>query len=161
MAVYITSPDYLGNQAKIFELANVCHKYDVLLLVDNAHGAYLKFLPTSLHPIDLGCDMCCDSAHKTLPVLTGGAYLHLSKKRLSFLDSDVKEAFRLFGSTSPSYLILQSLDLANVYLEQLTNKLTDFIPIIDTMKQKLIENGYQLIGNEPLKLTNCYKGLWI
>lgn len=157
VAVYITSPDYLGNQAKIFELANVCHKYDVLLLVDNAHGAYLKFLPTSLHPIDLGCDMCCDSAHKTLPVLTGGAYLHLSKKRLSFLDSDVKEAFRLFGSTSPSYLILQSLDLANVYLEQLTNKLTDFIPIIDTMKQKLIENGYQLIGNEPLKLTIATK----
>ena len=101
--------------------------------------------------------MCCDSAHKTLPVLTGGAYLHLSKKRLSFLDSDVKEAFRLFGSTSPSYLILQSLDLANVYLEQLTNKLTDFIPIIDTMKQKLVENGYQLIGNEPLKLTIATK----
>ena len=101
--------------------------------------------------------MCCDSAHKTLPVLTGGAYLHLSKKRLSFLDSDVKEAFRLFGSSSPSYLILQSLDLANVYLEQLTNKLTDFIPIIDTMKQKLIENGYQLIGNEPLKLTIATK----
>ena len=77
-AVYLTSPDYLGNTADIRRLAEVCHRWGVLLAVDNAHGAYLKFLPKSMHPIDLGADICCDSAHKTLPVLTGGAYLHLS-----------------------------------------------------------------------------------
>ncbi|MBQ7283693.1 MAG: aminotransferase class V-fold PLP-dependent enzyme, partial [Oscillospiraceae bacterium] len=64
-AVYITSPDYLGNVADIKAIAEVCHKYGALLVVDNAHGAYLKFLPQSLHPIDLGADLCCDSAHKT------------------------------------------------------------------------------------------------
>ena len=79
-AVYITSPDYLGNIADVMGIAEVCHSYDVPLLVDNAHGAYLKFLPESCHPIDEGADMCCDSAHKTLPVLTGGAYLHISKR---------------------------------------------------------------------------------
>ena len=76
-AVYVTSPDYLGNLLYIDALAAVCHRYGSLLLVDNAHGAYLKFLPDSRHPMDLGADLCCDSAHKTLPVLTGGAYLHI------------------------------------------------------------------------------------
>ena len=77
-AVYLTSPDYLGGMAQIPALAQVCHQHGTLLLVDNAHGAYLRFLQPSLHPLDLGADLCCDSAHKTLPVLTGGAYLHLS-----------------------------------------------------------------------------------
>ena len=72
IAVYITSPDYLGNVADIQGLAEVCHRYGTYLLVDNAHGAYLHFLDR--HPMDLGADLCCDSAHKTLPVLTGGAY---------------------------------------------------------------------------------------
>ena len=72
-AFYVTSPDYLGNMADIRELADVCHTCGVMLLVDNAHGAYLRFLDRPMHPMDLGADMCCDSAHKTLPVLTGGA----------------------------------------------------------------------------------------
>ena len=72
-AVYVTSPDYLGNLLDIGALAEVAHRHGCLLLVDNAHGAYLKFLPQSLHPMDLGADICCDSAHKTLPALTGAA----------------------------------------------------------------------------------------
>jgi arginine/lysine/ornithine decarboxylase len=63
----------------ISALSRVCKKYDVPLLVDNAHGAYLRFLENDMHPITQGADMCCDSAHKTLPVITGGAYLHISK----------------------------------------------------------------------------------
>ena len=77
-ALYVTSPDYLGHMADLAALSKVCHDRGMLLLVDNAHGAYLTFLPKSLHPMDLGADLCCDSAHKTLPVLTGGAYLHIA-----------------------------------------------------------------------------------
>ena len=77
-AVYVTSPDYLGNLADIPALAEVCHAHKTPLLADNAHGAYLCFLAPSRHPLDLGADLCCDSAHKTLPVLTGGAYLHVA-----------------------------------------------------------------------------------
>ena len=79
-AVYITAPDYLGYRPDIKALAAVCKEASIPLLVDNAHGAYLKFLQPSLHPIDLGAAMSCDSAHKTLPVLTGGAYLQLSEE---------------------------------------------------------------------------------
>lgn len=153
VAIYVTSPDYLGNQLDIRTLAEVCHRHGVLLAVDNAHGAYLKFLPHSQHPIDLGADICCDSAHKTLPVLTGGAYLHLSHAMDEVIGAQAKQALALFGSTSPSYLILQSLDAANVYLEAYTSKLKTFIMQIDKLKQSLHQHGYLLCGNEPLKLT--------
>ena len=114
LGVYITSPDYLGGMQDVEALAAVCDAFGVPLLVDNAHGAYLRFLPGEpLHPIALGAAMCCDSAHKTLPVVTGGAYLHLGTKAPVQDEAAVRGALALFGSTSPSYLILQSLDACN------------------------------------------------
>jgi len=154
VAVYVTSPDYLGNTLDIGGISQVCHKNGVMLLVDNAHGAYLKFLPQSCHPIDLGADLCCDSAHKTLPVVTGGAYLHISKTAPRFLADFADSGMSLFASTSPSYLILQSLDMANKYLSQgYSQRLADFVTKVDALKKTLKENGYQLFGNEPLKIT--------
>ena len=153
VAVYVTSPDYLGKIADIRGLADVCHQHEVLLAVDNAHGAYMRFLPESMHPIDLGADLCCDSAHKTLPVLTGGAYLHLSAKLDAALGSQAKNALMIFGSTSPSYLILQSLDAANRYLEEYPTRLKDQLPRIASFKASLRRYGYTLYGSEPLKLT--------
>lgn len=154
IAVYLTSPDYLGNRVDISAIAKVCHKYGILLLVDNAHGAYLKFLPKSEHPMDLGADMCCDSAHKTLPALTGAAYLHVGKHLSESYGMQAKNAMALFGSTSPSYLILQSLDMVNPYLaEDYKEKLKTFVAHIDAMKIKLQQAGFRLIGNEPLKIT--------
>ncbi len=153
MAVYLTSPDYLGNMADIASLAAICHKHHVLLAVDNAHGAYLKFLPDSLHPMDLGADLCCDSAHKTLPALTGGAYLHLSGNMERAVGKHAKQGLMLFGSTSPSYLILQSLDAVNGYLEGYPERLKSYISRIWELKEKLVGHGYRLHGQEPLKIT--------
>lgn len=106
-AVYITSPDYHGQLADIKGIAEVCHRYDKPLLVDNAHGAHLKFLPESLFPTDFGADICVSSAHKTLPVITGGAFVSFGDR---YSREDVKKKMSIFGSTSPSYLILLSLD---------------------------------------------------
>lgn len=153
-ALYLTSPDYLGNVADIASIAEVCHRYGMLLLVDCAHGAYLRFLPTSLYPTDLGADMCCSSAHKTLPVLTGGAYLHISKNADASLLDAAKNSLALFGSTSPSYLILQSLDAANAYLaNDCRENLSRTVARLDELKKRLALHGYQLVGNEPLKIT--------
>lgn len=153
-AVYITSPDYLGNIADIKGISAVCKKHGVLLIVDNAHGAYLNFLPESMHPIALGADICCDSAHKTLPVLTGGAYLHISKNAPEMLCEQAENAMSLFASTSPSYLILQSLDAANAYLaDRYRERLAYYIKEVSKLKETLLKAGYDLIGNEPMKLT--------
>lgn len=154
VAVYLTSPDYLGNTAEVEALAQVCHRHETLLLVDCAHGAYLRFLPESRHPMDLGADLCCASAHKTLPVLTGGAYLHLSRRLPDSFSRQAKSALALFGSTSPSYLILQSLDRANPYLSQAyPERLAAFLPQVQKLKDRLAACGYCLQGDEPLKLT--------
>lgn len=154
VAVYVTSPDYLGNTVDIASVSEVCHKNGVLLVVDNAHGAYLKFLSESLHPIDLGADICCDSAHKTLPALTGAAYLHISLKAPSIFSKMVKYAFSMFGSTSPSYLILRSLDLLNPYLkDKYRFELSDILHCISSIRMNMESNGYRLIGDEPLKIT--------
>ncbi len=278
-AVYLTCPDYLGFLPDLKPLAEACHAHGALLLVDNAHGAYLRFLSPSRHPMDLGADLCCDSAHKTLPVLTGGAYLHIKASedepacrdgsqpsapsdeasgdkpacrdgsqpsapseeasgdgRDGFLASlgmtergsravrdgsqpsapsdeasgdggdgflaslgmteqgsravrdgsqpsapsdeasgdggdgflaslgmteqgsrAVRDALALFGSTSPSYLILQSLDLANPYMEALPEKLAAFLPRAEALKARLRAEGWNVVGDEPLKLTiSCH-----
>lgn len=153
-AVYLTSPDYLGNVLDIKALAKVCHAHGALLLVDNAHGAYLKFLSPSRHPIDLGADACCDSAHKTLPALTGSAYMHISKHAPRVFAQNAKKALAFFGSTSPSYLILQSLDLVNRYLSDgYRERLSAFTGEIEARKELLLKNGYSFLGSEPLKLT--------
>ena len=153
-AVYITSPDYLGNVQPVAALAKVCHAHGAPLLVDNAHGAYLHFLPVPAHPLDEGADLCCDSAHKTLPVLTGGAYLHLGHGLLKAEEGEVRAALSLFGSTSPSYLILQSLDACNRYLaDEARPKLAACVRAVEALKADLAAQGWAVAESEPLKVT--------
>jgi arginine/lysine/ornithine decarboxylase len=100
--------------------------------------------------MDLGADLCCSSAHKTLPVLTGGAYLHTS----SAMSPLAKNALALFGSTSPSYLILQSLDAVNRLLaDEYAKRLNDFIGAAADCKLRLSSHGFAFLGDEPTKLT--------
>lgn len=151
-AVYITSPDYLGNIQNIPEISGVCKKHGIPLLVDNAHGAYLGFLKNSMHPIHLGADMCCDSAHKTLPVLTGGAYLHIAKN--AEYSAGAREKLSIFSSTSPSYLTLQSLDLCNKYLaDGFTEKLESCINKTNEVKHFIKSLCFSIFDTEPLKIT--------
>ena len=160
--VYITSPDYLGGVQDIAALTEVCKDFDVRLLVDNAHGAYLRFLPQGgQHPIALGAAMCCDSGHKTLPVVTGGAYLHLGKNAPVQDEAAVRNALALFGSTSPSYLILQSLDKCNQILsEGYPLRLLQCCGHLTRLRRELNEaaaakhcSGPLALESEPLKVT--------
>lgn len=148
-AVYITSPDYLGNVLDVEGISRVCDDFSVPLLVDNAHGAYLAFLSPSEHPIAKGAAMCSDSAHKTLPVLTGGAYLHISKKFQHF-QKWARSSLSLFASTSPSYLIMSSLDLANEYISDgYGDRLSAFVKRVNEIKLK-----HALpLDTEPLKIV--------
>ena len=153
-AVFVTSPDYLGNLLDIAALSRVCRAHGVPLLVDNAHGAYTAFSHTVCHPMALGATMCADSAHKTLPALTGTAYLHIAKDAPAAFFEGAKQAMALFASSSPSYLLLQSLDLCNAYLaDEFPAQLADCTARVFGLKELLASLGYELLGDEPLKIT--------
>lgn len=152
-AVYLTSPDYLGNILDVAAISAVCREHGLPLLVDNAHGAYLKFLPEDIHPITLGATMCADSAHKTLPVLTGGAYLHISSAYPEYSER-ARRALSLFASTSPSYLTLCSLDLCNERLsEDYPEKLAELVEKTAEIKAKITSLGLEVCDSEPLKIV--------
>ncbi len=152
-ALFLTCPDYLGRMAELRALAEVCHRRGLLLLVDGAHGALHRFLTPSLFAVDCEADLVCTSAHKTLPVLTGGAYLHLSPRLPAFFRQNAKEALSLFGSSSPSYLILESLDLANRRLSDYPSLLPAFLARLSEMKKRLSARGYSFYGEDPFRLT--------
>jgi arginine/lysine/ornithine decarboxylase len=142
-AVFITSIDYYGNVSDIKRIAEACGK--IPLLVDNAHGAYLTLL--GRHPITQGAAMCADSAHKTLPALTGAAYLHISDERFI---SGAEAAINLFGTSSPSYLILESLDLCNKHIAESKTKA---FRLVESLKHELIQLGYSVRESDPLRIT--------
>lgn len=147
--LYVTSPDYTGHTADIAALAEICRKYGAPLLVDNAHGAHMRFFEESRHPINLGADMCCDSAHKMLPALTGAAMLHASGERYGAL---LKQYMSLFGSTSPSYLIMASLDLCCRYAdEEIRRDIADNLRYIAEFCSRF--GGLSFMEGEPFHIT--------
>jgi len=147
---YVTSPDYTGKLADIANLSKICHKYNAPLIVDNAHGSHLHFFERSMHPIALGADMCCDSAHKMLPALTGASMLHVSDKKYS---ENMKQYMTLFCSTSPSYLIMLSLDLCTEYISaDIKHDIKENCNMIDSLKEKF--SGKIIFADtEPFHIT--------
>lgn len=153
--VYVTSPDYLGHQLDIAGLAALCHTHGAPLLVDNAHGAHLAFLRENRHPIALGADYCCDSAHKMLPALTGAALLHCRKPEEI---PALKSSMQLFGSTSPSYLIMQSLESCTAYLAmQGREEIRRCAEHAEELRRKFADQ-FEFVGTDPLHLTIAANG---
>ncbi|MCL2036120.1 MAG: DegT/DnrJ/EryC1/StrS family aminotransferase [Oscillospiraceae bacterium] len=147
-AIFATNIDYYGNMADIPAIAEVCRRHKIPLLTDNAHGAYLIFNDT--HPIQLGAAMSADSAHKTLPALTGAAYLHIAD--LSYA-AQAESGIALFGSTSPSYLILDSLDLCNLHISEQKSSAVEAFEAVKELKNRLSEAGYSLRQTDRLRIT--------
>ena len=119
-AVMLTSPTYYGDMADIRTISDYLTSFDIPLLVDEAHGAHL------IHPqlprrsaIFEGASAVVQSAHKTLPALTMGAWVHY-KDHID--EARLKHALSSFQTSSPSYLVMASLDYARSYLERLTDE---------------------------------------
>ncbi len=147
--VYVTSPDYTGVMQDIAALAALCHAQDAPLLVDNAHGAHLAFLAENRHPMALGADYCCDSAHKMLPALTGAALLHCRNAAMAPV---MKQHMQMFGSTSPSYPIMQSIESCTHWLAARPDAVRLCEQRAAMLRQRLTPK-YTLRGEEPLHLT--------
>ena len=115
-----------------------------------------------MHPITLGADMCCDSAHKTLPALTGAGYLHIAKSDLYGFSENSLKAMGIFGSTSPSYIIMQSLDLCNEYLDSsIRNDIKNTIKKCEKISDALRKIGVCNVSEEPLKITCDFRNYYL
>ena len=151
-AVFVTSPDYFGQILEIDKIKEECK--NIPLLVDNSHGSHLLFFDK--HPLQLGADLCADSAHKTLPVLTGGAWLHVSKsfaEKNNVTYHDIKDKMQIFASTSPSFLTLLSLEECSVWLKnhgkQEFEKLKSRVDIVKQNAKNFIVDKFI----DPVRIT--------
>lgn len=107
--VIITSPTYEGVISDIKSISSICHKHNAILIVDEAHGAHLDL---SSHfqgsAVNRGADIVIQSLHKTLPSLTQTAILHICSERIS--QKEIERQLRIFETSSPSYILLSSID---------------------------------------------------
>lgn len=110
-AVLLTNPSYYGRGINLEPIAALVHKFDIPLLIDEAHGAHYGFHP-SLPPSALasGADGVVQSTHKMLTAMTMGAMLHLQGPRLNA--QVVQQKLAMIQSSSPSYPIMASLDMS-------------------------------------------------
>ncbi|MCC8354742.1 aminotransferase class I/II-fold pyridoxal phosphate-dependent enzyme [Bacillus sp. AF23] len=158
----LTNPTYYGHSADLTEIISEAHQYGIPVLVDEAHGAHFVLgEPFPASALQMGADIVVQSAHKTLPAMTMGSYLHLNSNKIE--RNRVADYLNRLQSSSPSYPIMASLDLARAYLQHMIEeqKLPDVLQHIQSIKQTFDSLGYaeavepanQRITTDPLKLT--------
>ncbi|EIT84210.1 Orn/Lys/Arg decarboxylase family protein [Fictibacillus macauensis ZFHKF-1] len=158
--IMLTNPNYYGISRDLKELITIMHEHNMVVLVDEAHGAHFggdTRLPTNA--IAMGADLVVQSAHKTLPALTMGAFLHSNSERID--EDQVKHYLQMIQSSSPSYPIMASLDVARNYVQHLSQKeydgiLADISSFREHLSQIATITVLQAEGNDeldPLKVT--------
>jgi arginine/lysine/ornithine decarboxylase len=155
--VILTYPNYYGFANDIKAIIDFCHLHDLVVLVDEAHGAHFiagdPFPPSSLQ---LGADIVVQSAHKTLPAMTMSAYLHVNSERIAI--DRVRYFLQALQSSSPSYPLMASLDIARSYIgtysdrdkKYLKQQLKAFITELKEISS--ITVLYHITGGDILKI---------
>ena len=154
--VIITSPTYEGVLSDVKSIANIAHKYKVPVLVDEAHGAHLSFMENSnFEALNSGADIVIQSIHKTLPALTGTAILHIKGDLVK--EEDVRRELSIFETSSPSYILMSSIDECLNLIERNGKKL--FLDYQENLKYFYNEaktlKKLKVLGNELLE-KNLY-----
>lgn len=158
-ALILTNPNYYGMAIDMTEIVNIAHSYEIPVLVDEAHGAhFILGSPFPKTAIACGADVVVQSAHKTLPAMTMGSYLHVNS---SFVDKEkLKYFLQVFQSSSPSYPIMASLDVARSYLASLSqDDINEIVQQIRLFKELLkeIEGVTVAESTDPLVTTDLLK----
>ena len=160
-AVVLTYPTYYGTTGEgLKAIISLCHTRGIPVLVDEAHGAHFVVgEPFPSSALTLGADIVVHSAHKTLPAMTMGSFLHIKSSLVS--QERVEKYLQMLQSSSPSYLLLASLDDARAYAESFTQKdIEHFLKMRETFIEQLKGiQGLQIIpSDDPLKLMiRCEK----
>ncbi|NEU32519.1 aminotransferase class V-fold PLP-dependent enzyme [bacterium LRH843] len=161
--VLLTYPNYYGVSLNVQTVIEEAKRSRLLVLVDEAHAAhYVLGEPFPKSTLILGADVVVQSAHKMLPALTMSSFLHVGSGLSSDQINSIRDALMMFQSSSPSYLLMASLDGARAYAESLNyNKIHHILAGIDRLKQELAtinqieivdwdKQGYHF---DPLKVT--------
>jgi arginine/lysine/ornithine decarboxylase len=133
-AAIITSPSYEGYFSDIKAISEICHKRNVTLIVDEAHGAHLPFIHTKnisgknsyesffgVSSLYQGADLVIQSLHKTLPAMTQTAILHRNSNRTAY--RDLLRALDIYETSSPSYVLMSSIEECILYMEKNADRL--------------------------------------
>lgn len=158
-ALILTYPNYYGMGFELQEIINEAHRHHIPVLIDEAHGPhFILGEPFPSSALQLGADIVVQSAHKILPAMTMGSYLHINSDLVN--RNKVKEYLAMLQSSSPSYPIMASLDLARKYLGTYNQKdLTFLLTEIKCFKSELAEIpaikvlDYPNDNGDPLKIT--------
>lgn len=152
----LTSPDYYGRALDLKKIKNKLKKNGKLLLIDGAHGAHFVFDNKEFYA-GVYADMWVESAHKTLETLTQGALLNVNEESLLAL---VEEGLSIFSTSSPSYLVMASVESGyKRYKENKQKNLSNFLSAKDALIKGLLKKGFSILQTDDnLKVTVCLKG---
>lgn len=164
--VVMTSPTYEGLVSDVEKIAGIVHSHGAILIVDEAHGAHFPFHPAfPRSALTLGADAVIQSLHKTLPSLTQTALLHIRGDRID--RNRVETYLRVYQSSSPSYVLLASIDQCIRFMtgsrgkeavERYVEHLTDVRQKLSGLKQirlldERVVGNYGIYGLDPGKLV--------
>lgn len=157
-AIVLTYPDYFGKTYPLQEMIQLAHRSHIPVLVDEAHGVHFSLgepLPASA--LQLGADVVVHSAHKMAPAMTMASYLHFQSSLIS--KEKLAHYLQIIQSSSPSYPLMASLDLARYFLESLTQEdMEKTLQSIDDMRNILAHShAWHVVQNtpadDPFKIT--------
>ena len=152
--VVLTSPTYEGIISNIKEIVKICHENKIPVLVDEAHGAHLKFMNKTkeLSAVDAGADIVVQSVHKTLPALTQTSFLHINGNMVN--EEKLKHELSIFETSSPSYILMASIENCLDFLQQNENMFEKYEENLEYFYSKTKEiKKLEILKN---KLTDQY-----
>src|SRR5699024_9106794 len=158
-AVVLTYPDYFGKTFQIKEMIDLAHAYYIPVLVDEAHGVHFSVPEQTIPPssLSLGADVVVQSAHKMAPAMTMASYLHI---RSTLVQTErVAHYLQMLQSSSPSYPLLASLDVARAFLQSLGREdIRSILVSVDTLRDKLSTLSCTTVktpsaSDDPFKIT--------
>jgi lysine decarboxylase len=154
--VVLTYPTFYGICFDIKKAAEIVHKYDKILMIDEAHGSHLHFCQDLLPPSaeSSGADIVTQSTHKTLPCLTQGSLLHICSDRVDV--NNIETMLRMLQTTSPSYILMSSIENAVHWMDKHRVRLERNIEVFKRKTKELRDMGINVLEDDFLINEGCY-----
>ncbi|PAV28540.1 lysine decarboxylase [Virgibacillus profundi] len=154
-AIVLTYPDYFGKVYEIKEMTDLAHEYNIPVLVDEAHGVHFSLgNPFPASALELGADVVVQSAHKMAPAMTMASFLHIKSKLVS--KEKVAHYLQMIQSSSPSYPLMASLDIARSFLATLKSEVIDSVLQSASKVRGILEDSdhWNIVPtDDPLKIS--------